>query len=61
MKILQLNPVQHVYDLETCMGCEEELTETYTEIGLPNGDGTEVTHRGLCSSCSSLARSEGAF
>lgn len=50
---------KHIYKLTVCSGCEELITGSYKEIGLPSSDGQNITHIALCSNCSDIANQIG--
>lgn len=62
-KVIKLVPKEHIYNLDNCAGCKEEIKkdEIYHEITSPNYDNTEVKHIALCEECYELSKSYGVF
>lgn len=60
-KVIELEPIKHVYEIDQCAGCRVVIDDEYTEIGLPSGDGKIVKHIALCSKCTRSAEKAGVI
>lgn len=60
-KVIKIDTIQHIYDIERCAGCSVPITGEYVELGLPSPDGSTLKHIALCESCGGIAENEGVL
>ncbi|MFB4473732.1 hypothetical protein ACDI16_12480 [Oceanobacillus caeni] len=60
-EVLEFKPIKHVYNTDHCSGCQREIVGSYTELGLPSGDGKRMEHIALCKRCATTAQKQGVI